>query len=61
MPERVHVLSPRTWGEFGNYLAAHRFARAVRESVLDVEVTVIEVETLLPWVVISARRSGRSP
>ncbi|MDX3852341.1 Moenomycin biosynthesis protein MoeGT1 [Streptomyces sp. AK02-01A] len=46
--ERVHVLSPKTWGEFGNFLAATRFSRALR-GALDVEVTLLEAETFLPW------------
>jgi glycosyltransferase involved in cell wall biosynthesis len=50
-PDRplVHVLSPRTWGEFGNYLAATRFSRALR-SVIDAEVTLLEAEPILPWI-----------
>ncbi|MER5838816.1 glycosyltransferase family protein [Streptomyces prasinus] len=46
---RVQVLSPRTWGEFGNYLAATRFSRALR-SVIDAEVTLLEAEPILPWI-----------
>ncbi|GAB3110374.1 hypothetical protein GCM10027160_10510 [Streptomyces calidiresistens] len=45
----IRVLSPRTWGEFGNYLAATRFSRVLR-SVVDAEVTLMEVEPILPWV-----------
>ena len=50
-PDRplVQVLSPRTWGEFGNYLAATRFSRALR-SVIDAEVTLLEAEPILPWI-----------
>ncbi|MFE7120923.1 Moenomycin biosynthesis protein MoeGT1, partial [Streptomyces sp. NPDC057654] len=48
--ERVHVLSPRTWGEFGNYLAATRFTTVLRERLPDAEVTLLTAESLLPWV-----------
>ncbi|MFE9681813.1 Moenomycin biosynthesis protein MoeGT1 [Streptomyces sp. NPDC002701] len=49
-PDRPHiqVLSPRTWGEFGNYLAATRFSRVLRDAV-DAEVTLLEAEPILPW------------
>ncbi|MET7571739.1 Moenomycin biosynthesis protein MoeGT1 [Streptomyces sp. NPDC005492] len=49
-PDRPHiqVLSPRTWGEFGNYLAATRFSRVLRGAV-DAEVTLLEAEPILPW------------
>lgn len=46
---RIHVVSPRTWGEFGNYLAATRFAQVLRDH-LDAEVSLWEAETFLPWV-----------
>ncbi|MFI9202959.1 Moenomycin biosynthesis protein MoeGT1 [Streptomyces sp. NPDC053048] len=46
---RIHVISPRTWGEFGNYLAATRFARVLEEH-LDAEVSLWEAESMLPWV-----------
>ncbi|MFC5144780.1 Moenomycin biosynthesis protein MoeGT1 [Streptomyces aureoversilis] len=46
---RIHVISPRTWGEFGNYLAATRFARVLQEH-LDAEVSLWEAESMLPWV-----------
>jgi hypothetical protein len=45
---QVQVLSPRTWGEFGNVLAATRFARALRDAT-DAEVTLVEAESILPW------------
>ncbi|WP_445525405.1 Moenomycin biosynthesis protein MoeGT1 [Streptomyces cyslabdanicus] len=50
-PVRPHiqVLSPRTWGEFGNYLAATRFSR-VLGGVVDAEVTLLEAEPILPWI-----------
>ncbi|MFF8576579.1 Moenomycin biosynthesis protein MoeGT1 [Streptomyces sp. NPDC015408] len=44
----IQVLSPRTWGEFGNYLAATRFSRVLRGSV-DADVTLLEAEPILPW------------
>ncbi|MET9296214.1 Moenomycin biosynthesis protein MoeGT1 [Streptomyces sp. NPDC003077] len=44
----IQVLSPRTWGEFGNYLAATRFSRVLRGGV-DAEVTLLEAEPILPW------------
>jgi len=49
-PDRPHiqVLSPRTWGEFGNYLAATRFSRVLRGAV-DAEVTLLEAEPILHW------------
>lgn len=46
--DHVQVLSPRTWGEFGNYLAATSFSRVLRR-VTDAEVTLLEAESLLPW------------
>jgi hypothetical protein len=46
---RIHVISPRTWGEFGNFLAATRFTRAVRERFADAEVTTYEAEPMVPW------------
>ncbi|MEV0264675.1 glycosyltransferase [Streptomyces sp. NPDC050617] len=48
--ERVHVLSPRTWGEFGNYLAATRFTAVLRDQLPGAEVTLLTAESLLPWV-----------
>ncbi|MER5358444.1 Moenomycin biosynthesis protein MoeGT1 [Streptomyces sp. NPDC002785] len=45
---RIQVLSPRTWGEFGNYLAATSFSRVLRTAV-DAEVTLLEAEPILPW------------
>src|SRR5262245_44335227 len=45
---RIQVLSPRTWGEFGNYLAATRLARVLADRV-DAEVTLLEAERILPW------------
>lgn len=48
MINQVHVLSPRTWGEFGNYLAATRLTGVLRDQ-LDAEVTLQEAEPILPW------------
>ncbi|OLZ73457.1 Moenomycin biosynthesis protein MoeGT1 [Streptomyces sp. IMTB 2501] len=45
---QIQVLSPRTWGEFGNYLAATRFSRVLRGEV-DADVTLLEAEPILPW------------
>ncbi|MCD7443021.1 Moenomycin biosynthesis protein MoeGT1 [Streptomyces lincolnensis] len=45
---RIQVLSPRTWGEFGNYLAATRFSRVLRGAV-DADVALLEAEPILPW------------
>ncbi|MGA5421546.1 Moenomycin biosynthesis protein MoeGT1 [Streptomyces lavendulocolor] len=45
---RIQVLSPRTWGEFGNYLAATSFSRVLRGAV-DAEVTLLEAEPIVPW------------
>ncbi|MFE7278033.1 Moenomycin biosynthesis protein MoeGT1 [Streptomyces sp. NPDC057623] len=47
-PPHIQVLSPRTWGEFGNYLAATRFSRVLRGAV-DADVTLLEAEPILPW------------
>ncbi|MYR62026.1 Moenomycin biosynthesis protein MoeGT1, partial [Streptomyces sp. SID625] len=44
----IQVLSPRTWGEFGNYLAATRFSRALRTAV-EAETVLLEAEPILPW------------
>lgn len=46
--DRIQVLSPRTWGEFGNYLAATRLSRVV-SGELDADVTLLEAEPILPW------------
>ncbi|GLF92730.1 glycosyltransferase family protein [Streptomyces yaizuensis] len=46
-PRTVQVLSPRTWGKFGNYLAATSFSRVVRERV-GAEVELREAEPLVP-------------
>lgn len=48
--ERIQIISPRTWGELGNFLAASRFAGVVRQQLPEAEVTLVEVEPLLPWV-----------
>ncbi|EFG04766.1 hypothetical protein [Streptomyces clavuligerus] len=44
---RIQVLSPRTWGKFGNYLAATSFSRVLRERVA-AEVALGEAEPLVP-------------
>lgn len=48
-PYRIQVISPRTWGEFGNYLAASRFTNVLRDHI-DARVTLYEAESMLPWV-----------
>lgn len=46
--KRILVLGMRTWGQFGNYLAATRLAHVVRASVPEVEVELREAESFLP-------------
>ncbi|MER6910214.1 Moenomycin biosynthesis protein MoeGT1 [Streptomyces sp. NPDC000594] len=46
-PHRIQVLSPRTWGKFGNYLAATSFSRVLRER-LTAEIVLGEAEPLVP-------------
>lgn len=47
---RIIVISPRTWGQFGNYLAATRMAGVIQERLPDDEVAVWEAETSMPWI-----------
>ncbi|WP_051807698.1 hypothetical protein [Actinoplanes subtropicus] len=46
---RIVVVSPRTWGQFGNFLAATRLAGVLRERLPGREVDVWEAEPLLPF------------
>ncbi|MEU4526619.1 hypothetical protein AB0F49_00150 [Micromonospora ureilytica] len=47
---RIVVVSPRTWGQFGNYLAATRLAGVIADQLPGDDVVVWEAESTLPWV-----------
>ena len=47
---RIVVVSPRTWGQFGNFLAATRLAGVLRDRFEDGDVAVWEAESTMPWV-----------
>ncbi|GIF10096.1 Moenomycin biosynthesis protein MoeGT1 [Actinoplanes teichomyceticus] len=47
---RIVVVSPRTWGQFGNFLAATRLAGVLRDRLPGHEVEVWEAEATLPWI-----------
>ncbi|GLY08390.1 MULTISPECIES: hypothetical protein [Actinoplanes] len=47
---RIVIVSPRTWGQFGNFLAATRLGGVLRERLPGHRVDVWEAETTLPWI-----------
>jgi glycosyltransferase involved in cell wall biosynthesis len=47
-PERIEIVAMRTWGEFGNLLAAQRLARVLAAQLPGAEVNVREAEDFLP-------------
>lgn len=46
--KRILVLGMRTWGQFGNYLAATRLAHVLRDSMPETDVDLREAESFLP-------------
>jgi hypothetical protein len=46
--KRILVLGMRTWGQFGNYLAATRLAHVLRDSLPEADVDLREAESFLP-------------
>lgn len=47
---RIVIVSPRTWGQFGNFLAATRLAGVLRERLPGHRIDVWEAEATLPWI-----------
>ncbi|MFY1622034.1 hypothetical protein ACN261_21740 [Micromonospora sp. WMMD723] len=48
MTRSVQVISMRTWGELGNLLAGRTLAATLAAGLDDVDVTVVEAETIFP-------------